>query len=189
MQIPLDISFRHVEHSPAIEAEIRKKAEQLETFFDRITGCSVVIEAPHHHHQKGSLYHVRLRIAVPHKEIVVDREPSAHHAHEDVHVTIRDAFKEARRQLQDYARQLRGDVKTHESAPGGVVTKLLPEEGYGFIEAPDGREVYFHANSVLDVAFEEIGIGSEVRFVEEVGEKGPQATSVRIVGRHHHLVE
>ena len=84
-----------------------------------------------------------------------------------------DAFKEARRQLQDYVRQMRGDVKAHETQPGGVVTKLFPEEGYGFIQTPDGREVYFHANSVVDTAFDDIGLGSEVRFIEEAGEKGP----------------
>jgi cold shock CspA family protein/ribosome-associated translation inhibitor RaiA len=178
-----------MEPSPSIESEIRDKAAQLEEFFDRITACTVVVEAPHHHHQQGNLYHVRVRIAVPRKEIVVDREPSAHHAHEDLHVTIRDAFKEARRQLQDYAREIRGDVKVHETPPHGQIVKLFPEEGYGFITTPDGREIYFHANSVLDVPFDELAIGSEVRFVEEAGDKGPQATSVRLVGRHHALPE
>jgi cold shock CspA family protein/ribosome-associated translation inhibitor RaiA len=188
MQIPLEISFRGLAHSPEIEAEIRKKAAQLDDFYDRITGCKVVVETPHHHHHKGNLYHVRLRIAVPQREIVVDREPDARHAHEDVHVTIRDAFKEARRQLQDYVRQMRGDTKTHETPPHGKVTKLFVEEGYGFIELPDGRDIYFHANSLLDIPFNQLAVGSEVRFVEEVGEQGPQATSVRVVGRHHHLV-
>jgi len=120
---------------------------------------------------------------------VVDREPEAHHAHEDVHVTIRDAFKEARRQLQDYAREIRGATKLHETPPHGFVAKLFPQEGYGFIEAPDGREIYFHANSLLDVPFDQLTIGREVRFVEETGEQGPQATSVRPVGRHHQLVD
>ena len=189
MQVPLEISFRDMEHSPAVEAEIREKAAQLDEFCDRITSCKVIVEAPHHHHHKGNLYHVRIRIAVPRKEIVVDREPEAHHAHEDVHVTIRDAFKEARRQLQDYAREIRGATKLHETPPHGFVAKLFPQEGYGFIEAPDGREIYFHANSLLDVPFDQLTIGREVRFVEETGEQGPQATSVRPVGRHHQLVD
>lgn len=189
MQVPLEITFRHMEHSPEIEADIRDKVAQLETYFDRIIGCTVLIEAPHHHHQRGNLYHVRLRIGVPHNDIIVDREPAEHQAHQDLHVTIRDAFKEARRQLQDYVRKLRGDIKSHEPPPHGIVTKLFPQEGYGFIQTPEGREIYFHANSLVDTSFEEIDLGSDVRFIEEPGDKGPQATSVRRVGRHHQIVE
>lgn len=187
MQVPLEISFRHVDHSPEIEAEIRDKVAKLEEFYDRITRCSVVIEAPHHHHQKGNLYHVRIRLGVPGREIAVDRDPPEHQAHEDPHVTLRDAFDATRRQLQDYARELRGDVKAHETPPSGFVTKLFPQEEYGFIETPDGREIYFHANSLLEIDFEKLEIGDELRFVEEQGDEGPQATSVTRVGKHHHL--
>jgi cold shock CspA family protein len=54
----------------------------------------------------------------------------------------------------------------------------LAGQGYGFIETADGREVYFHRNSVRDDAFEHLTVASEVRFVEEMGEKGPQAKRV-----------
>ena len=117
MQVPLELSFRDVDHTPEVEAEIRAKVAGLEEFFNRITACRVVVEAPHHHHRRGNVYHVRIFLAVPGSELVVDREPREHHAHESLHVAIRDAFDSARRRLQDYVRRLRGDVKEHEPTP------------------------------------------------------------------------
>jgi cold shock CspA family protein len=187
MEVPLVIAFRDVERSAEIDADIRDHAAKLDEFYSRITSCKVVVEAPHRSHREGNLYHVRVIISVPGREIVVDREPPKHHAHEDLHVTIRDAFKDVRRQLQDFARELRGDVKHHESPPHGRVVKLVPDEDWGMIETPDGREVYFHANSLIEGSFKELAVGTELRFVEEEGEKGPQATSVRVVGWHHHF--
>jgi cold shock CspA family protein len=102
-----------------------------------------------------------------------------------VHVAIRDAFKATRRQLQDYVRCLRHDVKTHHPTPHAKVSKLFPKEGYGFIETPEGREIYFHKNSVLNSAFEHLDLGDEVIFSEEAGDKGPHATSIRLAGKHH----
>ena len=113
MQIPLQISFRNMDPSPAVEERIRKKAAKLERFHDRIIGCSVVVEAPHRHHHKGKLYSVRVDISVPGKDVVVDRAKPGDHAHEDVYVAIRDAFNAATRRLEDQARKMRGSVKTH----------------------------------------------------------------------------
>ncbi len=194
MQVPLEISFRNMERSPELEAEVREKADKLEEFYDRITACRVVVEAPHQHHRQGNVYHVRVYLSVPEHDIAVDRDPGTHHAHEDVRVAIRDAFDAARRQLQDVARELRGDTKSHETPPHGRIKEIFPsaidsEEGYGFIVAPDGREIYFDARSLLDAKLTDLAPGIEVRFVEEAGEKGPQASSVRLVGRHHHLVD
>lgn len=194
MQVPLEVSFRNMERSPELEAAVREKAAKLEEFYDRITACRVVVEAPHEHHQKGNLYHVRVYLSLPEHDVAVDRDPGEHHAHEDVQVAIRDAFKAARRQLQDVVRKLRGKTKSHETPPHGRVKQVFPSaadpgEGYGFIETPDGRAVYFHAHSLLGVELKGVGPGMEVRFVEEQGEQGPQATSVQVVGRHHHLTE
>jgi ribosomal subunit interface protein len=194
MQVPIEVSFRNMEHSAEIEDDVREKAAKLDEFFDRITACRVVVEAPHQHHQSGNIYHVRVYLSVPQHDIVVDRDPGAHHAHEDVHVAIRDAFDAARRQLQDVARKMEGKIKAHEAPPHGRIAKVFPNDldpakSYGFIETPDGRELYFHANALLDVEFEKVDVGAEVRFIEEEGEKGRQATSVQLVGRHHHLSE
>src|SRR5450759_3539226 len=108
MQIPLQITIRDMEHSDALETHIRDKADKLNEFFDRIMSCRVVVEMPHKHHQQGKQFNVRIDIGVPGSEIVVNRD----HA-EDVYVALRDAFDAAKRQLEDYARKMRGDIKTH----------------------------------------------------------------------------
>jgi cold shock CspA family protein len=90
-----------------------------------------------------------------------------------------------RRRLEDHSRRQRGSVKTHEGPPQARVSRLFPEEGYGFLETPDGAEIYFHRNSVLGAGFDRLEIGAEVRYVMEQGEKGPQASTVIIVGKLH----
>lgn len=188
--------------SRAIEADIRAKAAKLDRFYDKVMGCRVVVEAPHRHRHKGKRYHVRIDLTVPGGELVIKRdprlitgtplsvqkvpgvelaetrEPSKYAGHEDIHVSIRDAFDAARRKLQDYARRQRGDVKLREAPLHARVARLFPEKGFGFLEIPDGREVYFHRNSVLNSGFDRLEIGAEVHFVEEQGEKGPQASTV-----------
>jgi len=186
MESPLQITFRDMDPSAAIEERIREKATKLDTVYDRIMSCRVVIQAPHRHHHKGKLYNVHIDLTVPQGELIVSRDPKDNHAHEDVYVAIRDAFRAAERQLEDYARRQRGLVKTHETPQSlGKVTKLFPEEGYGIITTPDGVDVYFHRHSVVEDAFSKLEVGSEVRFVLSMGEKGPQASTVSIVGKHH----
>ena len=101
--------------------------------------------------------------------------------HKQLRQAINDAFKAAGRRLQDYARRQRGDTKSPSLLPEARVSKILPQEGYGFLTSDDGREIYFHKNSVLGRAFPRLKLGTTVRFVEEAGEKGPQASTVRIV--------
>jgi ribosomal subunit interface protein len=180
MKLPLQITLRDIPQSEAVQAAIRKKAEKLEQVFDRIMGCRVLVEAPHRHHNKGVLYNVSVDVTVPGNELVVKREQ-----HEDLYVAIRDAFDAARRQLKDYSERKRGRIKHHEVPPHARVVRLVPEESYGFLLTPDQREVYFHANSVLNDGFKALGVGSEVRFVEEMGDEGPQATTVAPIGKHH----
>lgn len=116
MQIPLQIIFRGIEPSEAVEARIREKADKLERFHSHIMSCRVAVESGHHHHHQGNLYHIRIDITTPGKEIVISRERHENQAHEDVYVAIRDAFNAAGRQLEDYVRMQRGEVKTHSTA-------------------------------------------------------------------------
>ena len=180
MTTPLQLSFRSLEPTPAIERRIREYAARLERFHPRIVSVRVLVEGRHHRHHKGNLYHVRVEVGVPGEDVVAARESAFEHAHEDVYVALRDAFRAARRQLEDRSREQRGAVKTHEAPPEGRVVKLFPDEGYGFIETPDRREIYFHRDSVLDDKFPRLEIGSHVRFVEEAGEQGPQASTVHV---------
>ncbi len=117
MQIPLQITIRDMEHSDALEKHIRDKANKLDEFFDRIMSCRVVVEMPHKHRHQGKQFNVRIDIGVPGSEIAVNRD----HA-EDVYVALRDAFDAAKRQLEDYARKMRGSVKMHQP-------KRRPEAG------------------------------------------------------------
>lgn len=194
--------------SPTIESQIREKASKLDQFYDRIMSCRVTVEAPHRRRRKGKRYNVRIDLTVPGGELVVNRlprrvvepdlelvkapfhekvenhEPSKRAAHDDIHVAIRDAFDTARRKLQDFARRQRGATKAHETQPHARVSRLFSEEGYGFLVAPDGREIYFHRNSVLEPGFDKLEVGDNVYFAEEQGEKGAQATTVKAMGKH-----
>lgn len=186
MLTPLQISFEHIDHSDAIERRVNEEAAKLEQFYDRITSMRVVVARPQRRKRKGDTYQIRIHVEVPGaSDIAISREPEATGAHEDVYVTIRDAFMAARRQLQELARKRLGQVKQHEAPPHGVVVSIDSARDHGFIEASDGREIYFHRNSVTGSAFEDLQPGQEVRFGEESGDKGPQATFVRIVGKHH----
>jgi ribosomal subunit interface protein len=178
MQIPLRITYRQLERSEAIDAAVREKAAKLERFAEQIIGCHVLIEIPHRHHHQGRLFHVKVNLTLPGGGLVVGRDPQEDHAHEDVYVAIRDAFDAVARRIEDYVRRRRADVKRHEEAPHGEVRALFPERDHGFIETSGGREIYFHRNSVLDGGFDALTVGTAVRFVEEQGDAGPQASSV-----------
>lgn len=113
MQLPLQITFRHMEPSPALEARIRELAARLERFSPQIMRCHVIVEpAPHHQHQ-GGLHDFHIDITLPDAEIAIRKAHAADHAHEDAYVALRDAFRAARRKLEDYERKRRLDVKTH----------------------------------------------------------------------------
>jgi cold shock CspA family protein/ribosome-associated translation inhibitor RaiA len=187
MKLPLQIIFKGVDRSDAIEASIRQHAARLDQFHERIMRCHVVVEEPQHRRRKGNLFRLRIDLTVPGHEIVVNHDPGLDHAHEDMGVAIRDAFKAAARQLEDYARRQRGDVKMHAATPHGRVKLIFPGESYGIIETPDGLDVYFHANSVAGGDFSQLNTGDEVRFVAQDGEsdKGPQASTVIPIGKHH----
>lgn len=111
--LPLQITFRDMTPSDAVRARIAKRVEELAQFHPRIMSCRVVLRAPHRHQTKGRLYSVRIDLKVPRREIVINREPSVRHAHEDIYVAIRDAFDALVRRLEDTSRRRRGDVKTH----------------------------------------------------------------------------
>lgn len=185
MNQPVQITFRDIPPSEFVEARIQEKTKKLEQFYDQIMSVRVVVEAPHSHQHKGNLFHVCIDITVPDGELVVNRSPKDHHAHEDVYVAIRDAFDAAKRQLKEYSRKRRGKVKSHQPPSHGMISEIISGEDYGRIATPDGREIYFHRNSLIDDNYDELEIGDEVRFSEEVGNNGPQASTVHMIGKHH----
>lgn len=204
MTNPIQITFRNVQPSDALEHQIRKRVADLETFYPALVGCHVLVDLPHRHRHQGRPFHVRIELSVPGEDIVVSHEPTLHGAlkdlgepvrrkqadvnvlHKYAAVAVHEAFDLARRQLQDFARKQRGDVKVHLAPAHGRVVSLAVGDDYGFIESDDGRQLYFNAASVLGGGFARLEVGSRVTFTEEKGEKGPQASSVRTLGRHHY---
>jgi len=179
MQVPLEISTRWINLSAPLEAELRKRADRLERHTDRITACRIAVERPTgNHHQEGGPFRVRVDITVPGSELVADKQA------EDLYAAVREAFDAAERQVETWSQRRRGDVKTPVLPPEGQVVRVFPEEGFGFIAVPDGQEVYFHRNAVLDPpGFDKLEVGARVRFAEEQGFEGPQASTVSLIGK------
>ncbi len=187
MKLPLQITFRDLESSPWITDHISRRAEKLDQFSDRIISCRVAVEAPDHHtHRGGKRCHVRIDLKAPGVELVSNLTPPEL-LKGDLHAVIDAAFADMERQLEDYTRRIRLDVKRHEPTPHARVAKIFWDRGFGFLETSDGREIYFHANSVLRGKWDQLEVGMEVRFAEEDGDKGPQASTVDVVGRARKL--
>jgi cold shock CspA family protein len=199
MQVPPGITFRRIPPIDGLDADIRKRLKKLEIYCPSLIGARVLIEPAARHHRDGNRFHVRIDLTVPGEEIAIAHETSlrpdararaaartrkqeeADPSHRRLGVAIREAFEIARRRLQDYVRRQRGSVKKHAARPEGRVVRLLPSESCGFLEAADGHEVYFHRHSVLADAFSDLHVGSRVTYVEERGDRGPQASTVRLL--------
>jgi cold shock CspA family protein/ribosome-associated translation inhibitor RaiA len=185
METPVEIEFQEMAASSETRGLIAGHVEELEQRYGRITACRIVVKGPGHRHQTGGQYDVNIRLALPDgREVDIGRTPKADERHADLSFAINDAFKRARRRLQDKARRMEGMVKTHEGQAIGTVVRFDPAGEFGFLRANDGHEIYFHRNSVLDGKFSELAVGSRVMFADEIGEKGPQATTVRLLGKH-----
>lgn len=184
MQTPVQIQYINMESSEAVTQATEKFAAKLAQNYPDILSCKVRIEAPSARKIKGGLFHTRLEIKLPGREIAVNRNPDLHHSYTDAYVSIRDAFKSAQRQLEGKVGKMQGKVKYHEE-PGstGTVTSLYPENDCGWIETKDGREVYFHRNSLLTTSFDSLTVGTEVQFIEHQDSEEPRASSVRPIGR------
>jgi len=182
METPIEIDFQGMAAQPRVRSEIDKHIDELEQRFGRITAGRVVLKGPGGHHRTGQ-YEINIRLALPDgREVNVGRTPQEDDRQTDLTFAISDAFKHARRQLQDQVRRMQGEVKQHEGEPIATVARIDPSGEFGFLETADGREVYFHRHSVIgNTTLEE---GTRVTFVEEEGEKGPQASTVKVLGKH-----
>ena len=184
MQTSPEIEFQGMAGVPEIKEEIAGHVAQLEERYGRITACRIVVKAPGQRHHKGGLYEVHIRLVLPDgHEVNVQRTPPEDKRHSDLAFALNDAFKHARRQLQDQVRRMQGSVKQHDGPPIGTVVSIDPLGAFGFLENSDGQEIYFHRNSVLDDGFSHLSVGSRVTFAEEQGDKGPQASTVKLVGK------
>ena len=185
MDFPLELSIKDVEHTEALDALIREKVAKLERLFDHLVGCRIIVETAARRQGKVA-YRVRIEMSVPnHDEIVVVREP-APDQREEVFVAVREAFSKAQRRLERYKQQIQ-DVKIPVAPPHGVVTQVFHGQGYGFLKTPDGRDLYFHENAVIDGKFEDLQPGMEVRYAEADDHvTGPHASTIHAVGKSGH---
>jgi len=198
MSIPVDVTFRGMDPSAALRTLIEEQVEKLERFRDDMVACHVVVEQPKHR-ERGNPYHVTIHLSVPGEDIVVNHEPQletslrqtgaeervksteAGMRARDPNLAVTEAFKRARRRMEDHLRKRRGRVKTHVEPPRGRIIRLAADKEYGFIQSEDGREIYFHRNSILNADPDSLEPGVTVSFAEESGDQGPQASSVRIL--------
>jgi cold shock CspA family protein/ribosome-associated translation inhibitor RaiA len=178
MQVTPEIALRNVARTPAIEAAVQDGIASLEATGLRITSCRVMVEVPHRKRRTGNAYRVRIDLRLPETEIMVNRPP-ARSGPEEPAAAIEGAFDTVHARLRNETDRRRQTRRPREKRYlTGRVTRLFPADGYGFLEASGGRQVYFHENAVKGKGFGALEIGQEVRFSEEPGDEGPQASAV-----------
>ena len=198
MLLPVQVTFRNMKDTAGLEELVQKEAATLERFYHRISSCRVVVERPQHA-ESGKLFHVRIDLGLPKGELLVKHAPTLHGAlqdakeeksrkeaksvlvHKNPQRAIREAFHEMRRRLQDYSRKQEGPVKSIQKMAEGTVAEIFPDRGYGFLETADDRRIYFNQASVLDGHFDRLRAGANIRFAEEMGDNGPQASTVKMI--------
>ena len=184
MQTSVKIAFRHCEPSEEIRAEIAAQMEGLEQLSPRITSCRIVVSGPKTRHKRGALFHIQLRVAMPErKDVVVDQREGDAGESEHPLVAIRDSPR-----LPARSRTSRATCAARSRPTWRKATAASPASPLGTIAASSRRRTAaktIFINAVLNGGFARLSVGSEVRFIEEDGEKGAQASTVRLVGKHH----
>lgn len=175
MQQPVQITFKDLNQSGELTELINEKTDKLQQFFENIISCHIVVEQTQKHKNQGKLNNVRINLGVPGKELIV-----TNNERENVYIAVRDAFDNLRRQLEDYARILHGEVKPRGEFIHGKIARLF--EDFGFIEGTDGSEYYFNADNLAHPKFDKLTIGAHVRFVEAVGDDGLLAHRISASG-------
>jgi cold shock CspA family protein/ribosome-associated translation inhibitor RaiA len=183
MDTELDIIFRNMDKSEALENMIREKAAKMEQFFPHIIDARVICEMPHWSQVHAQDFHMTIEVNVPGNKLVVSRDPGKEERHKHAEGVVKDSFEAMYKQLKSESRKMSGDVKSHELPPQGIVIRKFPEQDYGFIRMNDGRELYFHRNAVVNPDFDELEIDQPVRvdYVQNESPQGPQATTIEAI--------
>jgi cold shock CspA family protein len=186
MKVPPEITYRNVPKSESIDSLIREKIQKIEKLCGHVMSCRVAVEKPHEHQQTGRSYRVRIEVSVPPgHDLVVKKKSTGGDIHEALTTVIRNAFDAVFRQVKKLNEIQQGKTKVHpQQEVSAFVSRLFKEEGYGFIRTVNEQEVYFHKNSLVNDDFDDLEVGDGVRFTEEMGEKGPQATTVQLLEKY-----
>lgn len=185
MQSPPEIKYIGVEGTEATDTLIQKRLADLEKTSNSIVSASVWVRSYIGRHQTGNAYQVRIDIRVPQRhQLVVKRVSVRSRRFETLPAVIRRAFASAERRLNELVERRRYEVKSHpQNQMMAVVDRIFRDEGYGFLRSLDGQQIYFHKNSCLHGEWERLTPGTGVRYAEEPGEKGLQASSIEIVNK------
>lgn len=187
MQVPLEIAFHHVDPTEWADAAIRERVAKLEKLYDRLVACRVRVERPNDNVPPV----LRIELGIPGRaDLVVRYEPERlqrRFQDPDLRTAINEAFRVAERQLLDLKEKREGKTKQpHHDEQNqflGQVAEMHPGQDHGFLLTKEGGLLYFHRNSVLAGDFDSFDRGTEVYYVEEIGDTGPIATKVRVKGR------
>jgi cold shock CspA family protein/ribosome-associated translation inhibitor RaiA len=184
MQTAPELIFHDIDRSPWVENYILERVQRLDRFADGITSCRVSLTQEQASHHKGNRYSMLVEVRTPpNHDLAAKKAKIVRDMQTQLPALINLAFGAIERQLKKTAQLRRGEVRYPEMKLHGIVEKLF-DEGYGFLRSVgDGREVYFHRNSVLHGDFERLAIGTEVRFTPQEGDDGPQASSVQLVSK------
>jgi cold shock CspA family protein len=179
MHVPVEIFFKDVKKTDEIMEIINRRIARLEKICSYINSCRIAVEKPQFVPECGSTYRFRIDITIPHgHEIIAERRADKGSLHDPLSIVIGKTFDIAERKIKKLVNQQHRQTKKHE-AQLGVISKIMKDEGYGFlITIDDSREIYFHKNSVLRSNFDKLVVGTIVRYVDEEGLEGPQATTV-----------
>lgn len=183
MQVPMEVAYRGVEKSEFVTTLIEERALRLDKICPNIISCRVAVEKEQETHP---IYRCRVIVRTPPEhEIVAKRESPDRGINESaLRYIIGEAFDATEKQLKQVIQKRRRDVKSHpEQEPAAVVVRLFRDDGYGFLMTLDGREIYFHRNSVLHDDYERLEVGTGVRFEEAEGRNGPQASTVHVADK------
>jgi ribosomal subunit interface protein len=186
MQTAPEVIFKDVDRSAWVEEYIAERCRHLEKFSDEITRCHVTLSREAASHRKANRYSVMVEVRMPkHHDLAVKKQKEIRDMPNQLPALINEAFGAIEKQLKKTKDLRRNEVKLHNGQPHGTIEKVFGVEGYGFIRTvEDDRQFYFHRNSVLHDEFDNLTVGTEVRFTPEQGEQGPQASSVQVVARH-----
>ena len=185
MQVAPEVIFKDIDRTAWVESYVVERLGHLEKFSADITRCRVTVAREHGSHRKGNRYSVMVEVRVPRQhDLAVKKQKQIRDMQSQLPAIINEAFGAIEKQLKKTVALRRHEEKAHDGAPRGLVEKLFPDAGYGFIRTVDGdRQFYFHRNSVLHDDFGRLSVGTEVRFNPQQGEEGPQASSVQIVAK------
>ncbi|MDX6749535.1 HPF/RaiA family ribosome-associated protein [Geminicoccaceae bacterium 1502E] len=186
MQTPLQITFRNIERSEALEGRIRERVGRLERLHPDIIGCRVVVETPYRSPGAGKVpVGLSVEVEVPGRTMVSKSSEEPRETKDGTGRVVTTVFDAIERQLEDARRIRRKDVKEHEAEmEAGRIVRLFPEERYGFVEVSGGTNLFFSETVLQGLAFEALDSGTMVAVTRASGEgpMGPQASSVRRMG-------